>query len=474
MPDKKPDKKKEDETPTPEKGRGPDRSVGKDEGVVKLKVKEVEKPKEKEAEKPKEAVKTKETGSVIVKEKKRAKVLTAAELLGSKDVSIIRLVDSLVEHAFRANASDIHIDPDETQVRVRLRIDGVMHDTFTFAKDLHSEIIGRIKVLSGLRTDEHQAAQDGRFKVPLKDHQSIDIRVSIAPTYYGENAVLRILAEQAVAFTLEGLGFSEKDREKVKQAIAKPYGMVLCTGPTGSGKTTTLYTIIKMLSSPEISIITIEDPIEYSIGGIEQIQTNTRAGLTFASGLRSILRQDPNVIMVGEIRDEETAGIAVNAALTGHLLLSTIHTNDSATTLPRLIDMGIEPFLIASTVNIAIAQRLVRKICTNCKEELSITEAELKSLTGALPPEVMGSKPKFYKGKGCEKCNDSGYKGRIGIYEVMTIDDDVREAIMKRIDASEIKKIAMKNGMTTMLEDGFQKALAGITTIEEILRVVYE
>ncbi len=481
--DKKSDKKKEDK---------------KEESTVKVKVKETDKPKiaeepqttkrpkvveksqevegAKESERPEETTKAKEAGagSGAVKEKKKPKILTATELLGSKDVSIIRLVDSLVENAFGANASDIHIDPDETQVRVRLRIDGVMHDTFTFSKDLHSEIITRIKVLSGLRTDEHQAAQDGRFKVPLKNHQNIDIRVSIAPTYYGENAVLRILAEQAVAFTLEGLGFSEKDRERVKQAIARPYGMVLCTGPTGSGKTTTLYTIIKMLSTPEISIITIEDPIEYSIPGIEQIQANARAGLTFASGLRSILRQDPNVIMVGEIRDEETAGIAVNAALTGHLLLSTIHTNDSATTLPRLIDMGIEPFLIASTVNIAIAQRLVRKICLNCKEELAITEAELKSLTGALPPDVVGSKPKFYKGKGCEKCNDSGYKGRIGIYEVMVIDDAVREAIMQRIDASEIKKIAMKNGMTTMLEDGFQKALAGITTIEEILRVVYE
>ena len=272
------------------------------------------------------------------------KAAVEKELAAKADkISIIRLVDALIIHAFESQASDIHIDPQEDKVRIRLRIDGVLHDAFILPKEIQSEIISRIKVLSGLRTDEHQAAQDGRFKIPVKDIGYIDIRVSIAPTYYGENAVLRILSERT-QLNLDQLGFSERDLKIVKSAVKKPYGMILATGPTGSGKTTTLYSIIKELNTDEISIITVEDPIEYSIKGIDQIQVNSKTGITFAQGLRSILRQDPNIIMVGEIRDEETAGIAVNAALTGHLMLSTIHTNDAATTLPRLLDMGIEPF----------------------------------------------------------------------------------------------------------------------------------
>lgn len=390
------------------------------------------------------------------------------------DVSIIQLINDLMEHAYFMRASDVHIDPEVDRVRVRLRIDGILHDTFIFPREIQSEIITRIKVLSGLRTDEHQAAQDGRFKAKVKNVGDVDIRVSIAPTYYGENVVMRLLAEQAQAFTLEMLGMAGDDLEKIKRAISKPYGMILVTGPTGSGKTTTLYTIIKILNTSEVSIITIEDPIEYSIGGIEQIQVNPRTGLTFATGLRSILRQDPNVIMVGEIRDEETAGIAVNAALTGHLLLSTLHTNDAPTTLPRLMDMKIEPFLIASTVNIAIGQRLVRKICPDCKVKKQITDAEFKSLSEALSPKMLDGYREFFYGKGCETCNSSGYLGRVGIYEVLEIEDEIREAIIRRTDASEIKKIAVKNGMTAMLEDGFKKAVAGITTIEEILRVIHE
>lgn len=272
------------------------------------------------------------------------KAAVEQELAAKSDkISIIRLVDALIIHAFESQASDIHIDPQEDKVRIRLRIDGVLHDVFILPKEIQPEIISRIKVLSGLRTDEHQAAQDGRFKIPVEDIGYIDIRVSIAPTYYGENAVLRILSERT-QLNLDQLGFSERDLKVVKSAVKKPYGMILATGPTGSGKTTTLYSIIKELNTNEISIITIEDPIEYSISGIDQIQVNSKTGITFAQGLRSILRQDPNIIMVGEIRDEETAGIAVNAALTGHLMLSTIHTNDAATTLPRLLDMGIEPF----------------------------------------------------------------------------------------------------------------------------------
>lgn len=467
MAEKKPDKKDEAKKEVKLKKEPSSVKATEIKGAEASPKKEEVKPKPKKDEKP-------EPKKEEVKSLKKEKILTEKELVGGGEVSIIRLVDALMEYAYKANASDVHIDPEEEQVRVRLRIDGVMHETFVFPKDLHSEIITRIKVLSGLRTDEHGAAQDGRFKVLVEEGEYIDIRVSIAPTYYGENAVMRLLAEQAVAFTLETLGFTEKDRAKVVSAIKKPYGMILCTGPTGSGKTTSLYTIIKILNKPEVSILTIEDPIEYSIEGIEQIQVNARAGLTFASGLRSILRQDPDIIMVGEIRDEETAGISVNAALTGHLMLSTLHTNDAATTLPRLIDMKIEPFLIASTVNIAIAQRLVRKICPECKVKREATEAELKSLSESLPPEILKGKPIFYTGKGCDKCSDSGYKGRIGIYEVLVIDDEVREAIMRRVDASEIKKIAIKNGMTPMLLDGFQKVLAGITTLEEVLRIVYE
>lgn len=389
------------------------------------------------------------------------------------NISIIGLVDNLVADAFKSRASDIHIDPSEQKMMVRFRIDGVLHDAYEIPREIHSEVISRIKVLSGLRTDEHQAAQDGRFRIPL-DKINVDVRVSIAPTYYGENCVMRLLAEQVEAFTLESLGFNGRDFEIVQRNIKKPYGMILATGPTGSGKTTTLYTILRMLNTKEISIITVEDPIEYAIGGIEQIQVSQRTGLNFASGLRSILRQDPNIIMVGEIRDEETAGIAINASLTGHLLLSTLHTNDAATTLPRLIDMKIEPFLIASTVNIATGQRLVRTICPECKTKKEINQNELKSLLAVLSPKILDDRREFYYGKGCDACEHSGYKGRIGIHEVLEMDDEIRVALMRNADASEIKKIAVKNGMTTMIEDGFLKATQGTTTIEEILRVIHD
>lgn len=389
-----------------------------------------------------------------------------------REISIIRLVDGLIAHAFESRASDIHIDPEGGKMRVRLRIDGVLHDAFIVPKEIQSEVITRIKVLSGLRTDEHQAAQDGRFKIPIANVGYVDVRVSIAPTYYGENAVLRILS-QRTQLSLKDLGFSERDFKIVEKAIKKPYGMILATGPTGSGKTTSLYSIIKELNTDEVSIVTIEDPIEYSINGIDQIQVSAQSGITFAQGLRSILRQDPNIIMVGEIRDEETAGIAVNAALTGHLLLSTIHTNDASTTLPRLLDMGIEPFLIASTVNIAIGQRLVRKICSKCQVEKILSDVEFETLKEVVRSELLGDRRKFFEGKGCAICKD-GYEGRIGIYEVLEVTEPIRELIMKRVNSSIIQEAAMKEGMTTMLEDGFKKAMAGITTIEEVLRIIHE
>lgn len=397
-----------------------------------------------------------------------------AELSKPAGAGIINLVNDLIIYAHSIRSSDIHLDPTEKALRVRCRVDGVLQEAFTFPRKIHSEVVSRIKILSGLRTDEHQAAQDGRFRLNIEDKPPVDVRVSIAPTYYGENAVLRLLADKAENFTLKSLGFSGQNEEKILKAIKKPYGMILATGPTGSGKTTTLYTILKMLNTPEISIITIEDPIEYAVEDIEQIQVNPRTGLTFAQGLRSILRQDPNVIMVGEIRDHETAGIAINVALTGHLLLSTLHTNDPATTLPRLLDMKIESYLVASTVHMAIGQRLVRKICENCKRSEKITDAQAKSLAEFLTQPALKKYKLLYYGKGCDACNGSGFMGRIALHEVLVVDEAIKEAILRKGTSTEINKIAKNNGMVTMTEDGLEKALNGITTIEEVLRVSHE
>lgn len=390
-------------------------------------------------------------------------------------ISIVSLVDSFVEYAYLLRASDVHVQPEDQFVRIRFRIDGLLHDIFQEAKgirkDIYNEIISRIKVLSGLRTDEHILPQDGRFNVAIKDFGDVNVRVSIMPTSHGENAVLRVLAETQV-FTIEDLGLAEQDIEKLRHAIAKPYGMILANGPTGSGKTTTLYTILKRLNNPDVSIITIEDPVEYALEGTTQIQTNAEVGLTFASGLRSILRQDPNIVMVGEIRDEETASIAVNAALTGHLVLSTLHTNDSATTFPRLLDMGVPAFLVASTVNIAIGQRLVRKLCQTCREERVLTQDEFKSLLEVIP--TIRPEMKFFKAKGCPVCNGSGYEGRLGVRELLEVNEEIQQLIMNRANARQIKEAAVRNGMTTMLEDSLLKASQGLTSIEEILRVLHE
>ena len=394
-------------------------------------------------------------------------------ILTEKGASIVDLVNELISVAYNERASDIHINPNEKTVRMRFRIDGVLLEKITCDKNIHSEIISRIKVLAGLRTDEHQAAQDGRFRITTQDNKTIDIRVSITPTYFGENAVLRLLGDQSGDHSLADLGFSEKDQKHILRAIKRPSGMILSTGPTGSGKTTTLYTLIKLLSTPDVSIVTIEDPIEYAMSEITQIQINNRSGLTFANGLRSILRQDPNIIMVGEIRDPETATIAVNTALTGHLLLSTLHTNDAATTLPRLLDMGIDAYLVASTVNLATGQRLIRKICESCKTEHKLTEIEIESLKEVLPLR-MKKQSTFFFGKGCEDCAGTGYKGRTGVNEVLVVNQEIREAILAKASAFTIKEIAIKNGMTTMIEEGFNKAVKGETTVEEILRSINE
>lgn len=402
------------------------------------------------------------------------------ELRDGANISIIALVDALIEEAQMLRASDIHIDPLDKEVRVRLRIDGVLQDAHSLPKDIHSEVITRIKVLAGLRTDEHQTAQDGRFRIILESVGPVDVRVSIAPAYYGENSVMRLLAEHSENLTLNNLGLSSEDRVKIMRAMKNPYGMILATGPTGSGKTTTLYTILKELHTKEVSIITIEDPIEYSIEGINQMQVNSRAGLSFANGLRSILRQDPDIIMVGEIRDAETAGLAVNTSLTGHLVLTTLHTNDAATTLPRMLDLGLEPYLITATVNLVIGQRLVRKICKNCKKKHKLSEAEekslkeLKNIPDIFPAQGGQNQITVWRGKGCEECAGSGYRGRTGIYEVIEINDDIRNAMLQRCSSGEIKRIAASQGMKSMVEDGFKKVLEGITTFEEVLRVIHD
>lgn len=389
---------------------------------------------------------------------------------------IIKIVETILSYGYKNRASDIHIEPQDKDLLVRFRIDGVLHDIISLPLQIHEQIVSRIKVLAKLRTDEHQSAQDGKIQFETNE-ELLDIRVSIVPIVKGEKIVMRLLSEKSRQFSLLSLGFGEDDMKKVKEAYQKPYGMILSTGPTGSGKTTSMYAILKLLNNRDINIMTIEDPVEYNIEGINQIQVNTKTKLTFAKGLRSILRQDPNVILVGEIRDSETAGIAVNAAMTGHLVLSTLHTNDAATAVPRLLDQGIEPFLIATTVNIIIAQRLVRKICINCRYSFETDRSELeKFFSEKLLTKTFGSNKKIrlYKGKGCPVCHDTGYQDRMGIFETMVIGEKLRDAIVARKDSETIKKIAIEGGMKTMIEDGLEKIKRGDTTVEEVLRVSEE
>lgn len=389
------------------------------------------------------------------------------------DAPIAKIVDLLIDFAYQDKTSDMHIEPQEKNSLIRFRIDGILHDMITLPKNFHDRIISRIKILSRLRTDEHLSPQDGKMRIKLEE-EDLDIRVSILPIADGEKAVLRLLASRFRQFSLLDLGMNEKDLEKVTNSYNKSYGMILSTGPTGSGKTTSIYSILKVLNTREKNITTIEDPVEYRIKGVNQIQVNPKTNLTFANGLRSILRQDPNIVFVGEIRDGETAGIAVNAALTGHLVLSTLHTNDSATALPRLIDMKVEPFLVASTVNIIIAQRLIRQICEMCKSSYEIAQSELvKNLPQDIIQKHFGDKEKItiYQGKGCKICHNTGYSGRIGIYEVLEVSKDIKKLIAEKRDSDEILKKAIEEGMTTMLDDGLEKVSRGATSIEEVLRV---
>lgn len=396
----------------------------------------------------------------------------------AESISVVRLVDDLFSYAYTNHASDIHIEPAEKEIIVRFRIDGILYDVLRLNKNILDPIVTRIKILAKMRTDESRAAQDGKI-ISQVEGEKVDIRVSVVPITHGEKIVMRLLSSKGKEFTLEDLGMGGEDLEKVRSAAQKPYGMILVTGPTGSGKTTSLYAMIKILNKRDINICTIEDPVEYDLEGINQIQVNPKTNLTFAQGLRSLLRQDPDVIMVGEIRDEETASIAVNSAMTGHLVLSTLHTNDAATALPRLLDMKVEPFLVASTVNIIIAQRLVRHICMKCIVSYSLTEKEINDLNRQVDLNKFLNvdelkEVRLYKGKGCEACNHSGYAGRIGIFEVLEVKDNIKDLITTRADSDQIKKAARVNGMKTMLEDGFQKVISGKTTVEEIFRVTKE
>jgi len=405
-------------------------------------------------------------------------VITEEEQL----LSASRIIDNLLTYAMGMNASDIHIEIFSAYSLVRFRIDGILREILRLPKYLHPALIARVKILANLQLDEHFRPQEGRFKTKLGSYE-FDIRVSIMPTLHGEKAELRLLAATFRPTSLEELGMNQFIQEAVEKAIKKTYGIMLVTGPTGSGKTTTLYTILQLLNKPEVNICTIEDPIEYELPRINQTQVNPKLGLTFASGLRALFRQDPNIIMVGEIRDYETADIAIQAALTGHLILSTLHTNDAPSAIPRLIDLNAPPYLIAATLNMVLAQRLVRKICLNCVYSEDVKPHQEKAILEQLrnfgiPEEDLKNYPipkTIYKGKGCELCNYSGYKGRTGIFEGFFVDEDISNYLAtKQFNLNEFKNILREKGFRTMFEDGLDKITVGLTTLEEVLRVIRE
>lgn len=423
------------------------------------------------------------------KELERREGEITTELL-QDEVNIVKIFDAILLHAYRQHASDIHIEATKQHTVLRYRIDGVLHKVVNFPKMLHESLVTRCKILANLRIDETRAAQDGRIAIKL-DNDSIAFRVSILPTHFGEKIVMRLLAEIEDSVNLLDSGLSEEDYKKVIINSTKPYGMMIVTGPTGSGKTTTLYNIIKLLNSEEINIATIEDPIEYGIDGINQVQVNHASNLTFANGLRSLLRQDPDSILVGEIRDQETAQIAVESAMTGHMVFSTLHANTAAIGIPRLIEMGIEPFLLTAAINSLIAQRLLRKLCPYCLQSQTYSADTLKlvynsknivelvkkiALKYYTPEEISQLEYKdefvFYKGMGCKACSNTGYKGRIGIYEVLEMDEETKKVIMEGKSSDDIEAIAVEKGMTTMLENGIEKALSGMTSLEEVIRVI--
>ncbi len=396
--------------------------------------------------------------------------LDAIDLLddpSSDDAPIIKFVNALLRDAVKAGSSDIHIEAYERSVVVRNRIDGILYKKVEVPKHTQSSIIARVKIMAGLNIAEKRLPQDGRIRRRIAG-RDIDVRVSTVPTAHGERVVMRVLDRSGKLLSIDDLGFSDQNRSDIGGLITRPHGIILVSGPTGSGKTTTLYAALSRINSPDINILTVEDPVEYQLSGISQMQVNSKIDLTFASGLRAFLRQDPDVIMVGEIRDRETAEIAIQASLTGHLVLSTVHTNDAPGAVTRLVDMGVEPFLVSSTLNGVLAQRLVRNLCKSCKQPYTPTPDQMAEI--GLKPN--GQPMTFYREVGCGDCLDTGYRGRSGIYELLMVDDEVRKLIVKNVDAGTIKKYAtQKTAMRTLLQDGVRKVVAGITTPEEILRV---
>ncbi|HEY5601155.1 MAG TPA: ATPase, T2SS/T4P/T4SS family [Patescibacteria group bacterium] len=411
------------------------------------------------------------TGQVVDETVKQAEL--DAQVI--REAPVAKIVSQLLEYGIKSKASDVHIEALEGKTRVRYRLDGILHEKLILPQKVHDAVVSRIKILSGMKIDEKRVPQDGRFNFTIGS-ESVDLRVSSLPTVHGEKIVMRLLKKSGGVPTMADLGLRGTALKNLESNILRPHGIILITGPTGSGKTTTLYSILTKINSVRVNIVTLEDPVEYQMGGINQVQINPAAGLTFASGLRSFLRQDPNIIMVGEIRDVETADLAIQASLTGHLVFSTLHTNNSAGALPRLLDMGAEPFLIASTVTSIVAQRVVRKICENCKETyepVKEVEEDIKKVLGELYKSGL-KKLQLFRGKGCEECNSSGYTGRIGIFEVLVVSEKIGRLVMEHGTSQQVEQQSVIDGMVTLKQDGYLKAVEGITTIEEVLRVAQE
>jgi type IV pilus assembly protein PilB len=414
--------------------------------------------------------------------KETEELTSAVKTVNSKDIGeiikeapIAKIVSTILEYAVTSRASDVHIEPLEDRVRVRYRIDGILYERLTLPKSVQEAVISRIKILSEMKIDEHRSPQDGRFNFKVDDKE-VDLRVSVLPTVHGEKIVMRLLRKSGGIPTLNELGLGGTALKNLETSILRPHGIIIVCGPTGSGKTTTLYSVLSRLNTTRVNILSLEDPVEYEIPGVNQVQINPAVGLTFASGLRSFLRQDPNVILVGEIRDKETTDLALQAALTGHLVFSTLHTSNASGALPRLLDLGAEGFLLASTMNALVGQRIVRKICEHCKQPYTPPQQlieDVKAILGPLFPKDT-SVISFYKGTGCSECGDSGYLGRVGIFEVLVVSEKVAQLVLTHPDSDTIEKEAISEGMITMRQDGYLKVLQGITTIEEVLRVAQE
>lgn len=393
-----------------------------------------------------------------------------------KEAPIAKIVSTILEYSMKSRASDVHIEPQEDRVRVRYRIDGILYERLSLPRAVQEAVISRIKILSDLKIDEHRIPQDGRFNFKYGEDE-VDLRVSILPIVFGEKIVMRLLRKSGGVPTLNDLGLRGPSLKNLEASILRPHGIIIVCGPTGSGKTTTLYSVLAKLNTTRVNISTLEDPVEYQMAGINQVQINPDVGLTFSSGLRAFLRQDPNIILVGEIRDKETTELAIQAALTGHLVFSTLHTSSASGALPRLIDMGAETFLLSSTMTAIMGQRIARKICNDCKVEYQIPPellSEIKTTLGELYPAKPDQEVKIYKGQGCEKCGNTGYMGRVGIFEVLVVSDNISKLILQKTDAATIEQQARKEGMITMKQDGFLKVLEGVSTVDEILRVAQD